>query len=156
MMKTMKLNAIIKENRIINRFDLEDGIYALDIKHKGDSKTLEQTRKLWATIDDISRAEYGDISQSNGIYLQILKMSGIRTDKILINEEALEDLKKKTKALSIVSKETINHMPYVVVNVCFMGISEMSKQEVSQVIETAIKWASELGIDTELIEGENL
>lgn len=148
----MKLNAIIKEKRITNLFDLEDGIYALDIKKKGDSKTYEQTKKLWATIDDISRKEYGDITQSNNIYLQILKMSGIRTDKVLIPEVAIQDLKKKTKALDIVSKENINHVPYVVVNVCFMGISDMSKKEVSQVIETAVRWASELGIDTDLKE----
>ena len=77
-------------------------------------------------------------------------MSGIRTDRILIPEVAVKDLKKKAKALNVMSKETINHQPYCLVNVCFAGISEMTKAEVSQVIETAIRWASELGIETEL------
>lgn len=146
----MRYTAEIRDNRIINELNLADGIYDVEIRKKGASKTYEQVKKLWATIDDISRAEYGDVSQSTNIYLQILNMAGVRTDKVLIPEEAVKDLKKKTKALSVVSKETINHKPYAVVNVCFAGISDMNKGEVSNVIEAAIRWASELGIETEL------
>ena len=146
----MRLNGTIKDNRIVNLIDLKDGVYDIEIKPKGDSKTYEQVKKLWATIDDISRNEYGDTSQSVNIYLQILQMAGVRTDKALIPEVALNDLQKKVKALNVVSKETINHEPYVVVHICLSGISEMSKKEVANVIEVAIRWASELGIDTEL------
>ena len=146
----MKLNALVKSNYIVNKFDLEDGVYSIDLKKKGDSKTYEQVKKLWATIDDISRAEYGDISNSTHTYLQILSQAGVRTDKVLIPEVAVEDLRKKVKALDVVSRETVNHQPYAVVNVCLTGISEMSKSEVSQVIEVAVRWASELGIDTDL------
>lgn len=148
----MRLNAVVKDNRIQDLLNLNDGVYTLDIRPIGKARSYEQIKKLWATIDDISREEYGDISQSNNIYLQILSMSGIRTDKILIPEVAVEDLKKKAKAVNVISKETINHQPYCLVNVCFTGISEMTKSEVAQVIETAIKWASELGIVTELEE----
>jgi len=150
----MRSNAIIKEGQILNTFNLNDGVYHIDIRPVSSARSYEQIKKLWATIDDISREEYGDISQSNSIYLKILQMSGIRTDRILIPEIAVDDLKKKAKALEIVSRETINHQPYALVNVCFAGISEMTKVEVSSVIETAIRWASELGIDTELERNE--
>lgn len=146
----MKLNAIIKDQRIETLISMPDGVYELNIREKGDAKTYEQVKKLWATIDDISRSEYGDISQSSNIYLQILDMAGVRTDKLLIPKEAIKDLKKKVRALSVVSEEMINHIPYSLVNVCLSGISDMSKKEVANVIECAIKWASELGIDTEL------
>lgn len=146
----MKLNAIIKDQKIETLISMPDGVYELSIREKGDAKTYEQVKKLWATIDDISRSEYGDISQSNNIYLQILDMAGVRTDKLLIPKEAIKDLKKKVRALSVVSEEMINHIPYSLVNVCLSGISDMSKKEVANVIECAIKWASELGIDTEL------
>jgi len=146
----MKSNAVIKDCRIQNTFDLNDGVYSIDIRPLGSARTYEQIKKLWATIDDISREEYGDISQSTNIYLQMLQMSGVRTDRILIPEVAVNDLKKKAKAMSIVARETINHKPYVLVNICLAGISEMTKAEVSNVIETAIRWASELGIETEL------
>lgn len=146
----MKLNAIIQNQRVTNRFDLPDGVYDLDIKPKGESKTWEQTKKLWATIDDISRHEYGDTSQSINIYLQILRLAGIRTDRVIIPEVAVKDLKRKAKALDVISREVINHQPFAVCNVCFTGISEMSKKEVSDVIECAIRYASEIGIETEL------
>lgn len=146
----MAYTAEIKDRCVINQFNLKDGVYEVNFKPKGKIKTYEQTKKLWATIDDISRAENGDISQSMNIYMNILKMAGVRTDKVLIPEVAIKDLKKKVKALEIVSKETVNHQPYCVVNVCLTGISEMTKSEVAQVIDVAIRWASELGIETEL------
>lgn len=146
----MKLSAIIKDKKIIDTLDFEDGIYDIEIKQKGDSRTLEQIKKLWATIDDISRAEYGDTSQSKSIYLQILNMSGVQTSKLLMKEEALDLFKKKVRAYEIVSKEVVNHIPYVNVNCCFVGISEMSKREVANVIESAIRYASEVGVETEL------
>ena len=122
----------------------------MSIRPQGESKTYEQVKKLWATIDDISRVEYGDISQSVHIYILLLQMAGVRTDKVLIPEVAVNDLKKKARAVEIVSREVIDHQPYAVVNVCFAGISEMSKSEVASVIDCAIRWASELGIETEL------
>lgn len=146
----MRLNVTIEDNHIKNKFDLPNGIYDIELKPKGEAKTYEQVKKLWATIDDISKHEYGDSSQSTNIYFQILAMAGIRTDKLLIPAEAYKDLKKKVRAISIVSNEVINHIPHYIVQVCLTGISDMNKQEVSSVIETAIKWCSELGIETEL------
>lgn len=148
----MKLNAVIKNNQVKTTIPVPDGIYELSLKQRGDSKTYEQVKKLWATIDDISRDQYGDVSQSNNIYLQILEMAGVRTDKLIIPKDAIKDLKKKVKAISVVSEETIEGIPSAIVNVCLTGISDMSKKEVASVIEVAIKWATELGIDTELGE----
>lgn len=146
----MKLNAIIKDGYITNQYNLSDGAYEMTLKKRGDSKTYEQVKKLWATIDDISRAENGDISQSMSIYLKILQMAGVRTDKVLIPYDAVNSLKKKVKSLEIVSRETINHQDYALVNLCLSGISDMTKYEVANVIEVAIRWASELGIETDL------
>ena len=144
----MKSLAVVKNRQI--HIDLPDGVYDMDIRPKGDSKTYEQVKKLWATIDDISRAEYGDTRMAVHIYLLVLRMAGVRTDKVLIPEAAAPDLKRKARAMEIVSRETIDHTPYVVANVCFAGISEMNKKEVAAVIDSAIRWASELGIETEL------
>lgn len=149
---TMKLNAVIKNNQVKTTIPVPDGVYELSLKQRGDSKTYEQVKKLWATIDDISRNEYGDVSQSNNIYFQILEMAGVRTDKIIIPKDAIKDLKKKVKAISVISEETIGGISSAVVNVCLTGISDMNKKEVASVIEVAIKWATELGIDTELGE----
>lgn len=145
----MKCTAIIKDRHIISEIDMADGVYDIDIKEKDKSRTYEQIKKLWAMIDDISRHEYGDVSQSELIYFQILQMSGIETNKIIIHESAVNDLRKKVRSLRIVSRETISHQPYAVCQVCLKGISEMSKTELSKVIETAVRWCGELGIEIE-------
>lgn len=146
----MKTLINVKENAITTKLNLPDGTYEIDVKEKDKTKTLQQVRKLWATIDDISRHEYGDISQSQNIYFQILKMAGIETDKLAIPESALPHIQKKFRAVHIVSNEVINHIPYVVIQICYKGLSEMTKKEASQVIDTAIRWCSELGIETDL------
>ena len=146
----MKSNVWIKNGKIDSTFNLTDGYYEINIREKDTSRTYEQIKLLWATINDTSRADYGDISESENIYFQILQMAGIRTDEIILPEEALEDFKKRVRTLRVIGREVINHQPMVLVNVCMCGISEMSKKELSQVIETTIRYANEKGITTEL------
>lgn len=146
----MKFTAEIKDCRLLTPLKLSDGVYEIDVRKKGEAKTYEQVKKLWATIDDISREQYGDVSQSMNIYMQILHTAGVRTEKLLIPAGAVGDMKKKTKSMHIIAYEKYNNEPYAVVDVCFAGISEMSKVEVAAVIDTAIRWANELGIETEL------
>lgn len=146
----MKFVGEIRNNKIITPIDMPNGKYDISVKEKDQSKTIEQLKKLWATIDDISKAQYGNVSQSDNIYFQILNMSGIKTYKALIQEEALKPLKAKVRAVSVIANEVIDHIPYVLVNVCVVGVSEMSKKELSSVIETTIQYASEVGVSTEL------
>lgn len=150
----MKATICIENNMVVSQINLPDGYYDITIKQKDVSKTVAQCRKLWATVDDISRHEYGDVSESGLIYLQILERAGVDTYGGIIAEEGFEQLKKKTRAITILSKEVINHREYINYRACFKGISEMSKKQVSEVIDTAIRWCAELGIETEL-EGWN-
>lgn len=143
----MKCDVAIKNNKITSTINLEDGIYELNIREKDKSRTYEQIKKLWATIDDISRADYGDTSQSQNIYFQILQMSGIQTEKIILPERALEPFRRKVRTLNVIGYEVVNHQPMVLVNACMKGISEMSKKELANVIETTIRYASEKGIE---------
>lgn len=150
----MRSNVNIKEGYITSKINLPDGMYEIDVREKEMSKSYEQVKKLWATIDDISKHEYGDTSESKHIYFQILNMAGIDTAKLLVPEKALPYLQKKFRATDVISHEVINHTPHAIVNVCYKGLSEMSKREASSVIETAIKWCNEIGINTDLNGGE--
>lgn len=146
----MKCICELKNGKVQSSFNLHDGVYELTIKEKDKSRTYEQIKKLWATIDDISRADYGDTSESQNIYFQILQMSGIETEKIILPEKALEPFRKKVKTLNVIGYEVVNHQPMVLVNACMKGISEMSKKELASVIETTIRYANEKGIQTEI------
>lgn len=143
----MKSLLKVKDNKIISDINLPDGTYEADIKKKDKSHTIEQIKKLWATIDEISKAQCGNTSMSEQIYFQILSMSGVETTKFAIDERALDDLRKKVRTLVVIGKEIVNHKPYAIVNVCLKGVSEMSKSQVSKIIETTIQYGSELGIN---------
>lgn len=144
----MKSIVQIKDKKVIDSVNLEDGQYRLSIEKVCDSKTLEQTRKLWATCSDISQKLYGNKSEKESVYIQILKMAGQRTFKLMIMEDAIEDLKKQkgVKCISVLSRDVINHTPYAYIDVCMTGISDMDKKEVSQVIDCACKYADEVGV----------
>lgn len=143
----MKKYLEIKDGKVNNLINLPNGTYDCEIKIKDKSHTIEQIKKLWATIDEISKAQYGNTSMSEEIYFHILQISGVETTKFAIREEAVKDLQKKVRTLIVIGKEVINHIPYSIVNVCFKGVSEMSKSQVSKIIETTIQYGSELGLD---------
>lgn len=140
----------IKNNLVQNKINLPDGTYDVEIKVRDKSHTIEQIKKLWATIDDISKAQNGDTSKSMDIYFEILNICGIATQKIAIRNDVLNDFLKSCRAYSIIGNETIKHQEYTIVNACFKGVSQFSKKELSNTIETTIRYASELGITTEL------
>lgn len=144
----MKSIVHIKDKQIVSLLNLEDGEYRISIEKKCDDKTLDQTRKLWATCSDISEKIYGTKAEKDVIYLQILRMAGQRTYRLTLEEDALEEFKKQKgiKAVSILSRDIINHKPYVYVEVCMSGISEMDKKEVSQVIDACCRYAEEVGV----------
>lgn len=146
----MKTYLEIKDGIVKNTINLPNGTYDCEIKVRDRSHTLQQIRYLWELIDQISKKEYGDTSQSEEIYFKILQMSGVQTYKIPILEEAVKDLRKKVRTLVVIGNEIIDHKAYAIVQVCLKGISEMSKKELSSVIETCVMWCSELGIETDI------
>ena len=68
----MKTYVSIKDHKITSDLNLEDGTYTIVINKKCDNKTLDQVKKLWATINDISVKLYGNKSESDNIYTQIV------------------------------------------------------------------------------------
>lgn len=146
----MEFVGTLKDKKLTSVINLPDGVYEIKIKEKDKSRSYEQIKKCWACIDEISKHEYGDTSQSENIYFQILDMAGVKTEKIILPVSAIEPFRKKVRTLRVISQEVINHVPMAIVNVCMKGLSEMSKQEASQIIETIIKYANEIGINAEL------
>ena len=148
----MKSTITIKDKKVTSNLDLEDGVYAISITKKGDEKSLEQVKKLWATCSDIAEALYGLKSEKDKVYMQILKMAGVRTYKLVLEENALETFmnNRNVKCVSVLSREVVNHRPMALVEVCMTGISEMDKKEVSRVIEECCRYAVECGIEPQV------
>lgn len=144
----MRSQLTIKDKKVMSSLNLPDGTYNVSISKKCDDKTLEQVRKLWATIGDISIKLYGNTSEKDEIYLQILQMAGQRTYEVTMLEEAIEDFKKckDVKCIAVKSREVVGHKLYALCDVCMTGISDMDKKEVSKVIEACLRYADEVGV----------
>lgn len=146
----MKTIVNVRDHRIVSEMNLEDGAYNISIHKMCDDKTYQQVKKLWATIDDISTRLYGDRSQAQQIYMQILHMAGKRTEKLIVDEDALPVLSRHVKSLAVVYRDVVNGVPKCLVDVCLEGISEMSRKEVSAVIDSCINYAIECGVDPQI------
>ena len=144
----------IKDKKVTSTLNLEDGTYNISLTKVSDDKTLEQTRKLWATCSDISEKIYGTKANKDIIYLQVLRMAGQRTYRLTIAEELLDDFKKQkgVKCVSVLSREVINHRAIAYIEACMVGISEMTKKEVSKVIESCVHYADEVGVVPQIKE----
>ena len=143
----MKTYVSIKDHKITSDLNLEDGTYTIVINKKCDNKTLDQVKKLWATINDISVKLYGNKSESDNIYTQILHMAGVRTHMLVLDDRALADLRDYTKHIYVKERSVVNGRPMALVEVCFSGISEMTRKEVSEVIDCCIRYADEVGVE---------
>lgn len=144
----MKTIFEVKNGKVINSIDVKDGTYVGSLNQKQNDKTQEQIRKLWATIDEISKKVNGNKNDNMSIYFQILLDSGQHNFKVVIPETALDDFKRNVRCLRVLSREVVNHRPMVVVETCMVGVSEMDKKEVAQVIKTCIRYADEIGVAT--------
>lgn len=122
--------------------------YTLEIKKPRNKRTLNQNALLWALVNEICIVEDGDLTNQEQVYLTLLEMSGAKSTIITIKKEAFEDMKKLVRHIKILNEVDKNGVGYYVAQV-FFGSSEYDTKEMAALIDTTIKYASELGIETD-------
>lgn len=119
--------------------------YEITIKEKSSQRSIKQNDKLWAIIGDIAEVQgYKDTWE---LYLQILKKAGAKTTKISVIKEAIKELKNAFRIVEPLYKLQ-NGDSELIVCECYFGSSSFSTKEMIELIETALEWASNCGIDT--------
>lgn len=120
----------------------------LDIK-TGKDRTLNQNALLWALIGEIDAKTNGRRSEdgSTTIYCQLIKMARIKPEYMLALEEALPSLKKAFRVVLERGKRTLNGKEMTVYE-CYLGSSDFTTKEMSDLIETTLDYAEKTGIDT--------
>lgn len=136
--------AILKTDR---PFNLEDGVYNVTLKEKKEDRTLRQNRYLWALIGEICKKENGDLRNEEEVYCTLLQMAGAKYETIIIPEEAVERFRGLYRDIKVIGRQVVNHRSFAVLHV-FYGSSKMNTKEMNELLDTAIRYANELGIDT--------
>lgn len=116
---------------------------------KGD-RTLRQNRYLWALIGEIAKAENGDLRDEEEIYCTLLQMSGAKYETVYFPEASLEGIRSLVRHVKVLDRQVVNHQAFVTARL-FYGSSKMNTKEMNELIDTAQRYACELGIDLERI-----
>ena len=93
-------------------------------------------RRLFAGIDDEANGNR-DPEYISRLYLSHLKKSGIPSTRIIIPEEDYSFFRRKSgiKAIAVTGKEVVNHRSYVSAEVALLGVSDLSANQILQVIK---------------------
>ena len=148
-MKTIATTKFIGNQAMLNApvpFNLEDGEYLISIEPKRRKRSLDQNRFFWALLGEISKKENGNLRDVDTLYLHLLEMAGAKYETLIIKHDALERFKSLVRHVKVVKQQIVNHEVYDTVY-AFYGSSTMNTQEMTQLIDTTIDYAYEVGVE---------
>lgn len=147
MLITFKVNNVRLEAMLL---ELENKPYSIEIKEVSNKRSLQQNAYLWALIDEIDKELNGYLSDRMGVYCQILEMANVKYEYLLCEERVLDSLRENAgiRALEVKGNEYVNGIEYLLVKV-YIGSSKFDTKEMTQLLDTAIHYAEELGIVTD-------
>ena len=126
-------------------FGLEDGEYMVSIEPKKKKRSLDQNRYFWKLVGEIAKKEDGDLRDADNLYTTLLQMAGAKYESLIIKHEALERFKSLVRHVKVIKQQIINHEVYDTIW-AFYGSSTFDTKEMSDLIETTLKYAEEAGV----------
>lgn len=150
-MKTIAQTKFIGNQALISApvpFGLEDGEYMVSIEPRKKKRTLDQNRYFWALLGEICKKENGDLRNIDDLYTHLLQMSGAKYEVLIIKHEALARFSSlaRLRHVKLVKQQVINHELYDMVY-AFYGSSQFDTSEMSQLIDTTLNYAYEVGVE---------
>lgn len=132
--------------------DIEDGEYIVSLEKIGKKRTNKQNAFLWILINAIAKKlnSTPTIKNINEIYCSLLEKSGAKYEIIYVSHDTLMSLIENEiiKNVKVIKQEVVKHKVYDVAKV-FYGSSKMDIFEMTHLLNTTLKYAQELGIETE-------
>lgn len=137
-------NVIIAESH--SPINLPEGEYQITIESIPRKRSLRQNKYLWALIGEIAKKEDGDLRNIDTLYCHLLEMAGAKYKVLYIEDEAINDLIQFeiVRHVVIKKKKVVNHKIMDEVYI-FYGSSKMETNEMSDLIETTLRYATKFG-----------
>lgn len=133
----------------------KDKDYRIELEVVKSKRTLEQNRKFWAIVHDISKAINGSRANDDddwNIYINILERTGAKFEYIAVLPEAEKILKDQFRAVKLMNSFEHKGRTFNSYKV-FYGQSKFNTKEMTLLIETALDMAAKCGIDIAYYEG---
>lgn len=138
--------------------ELKPQEYAIEVKKPYKKRSLNQNSYLWALINEICMEEDGDISGANDKYIQLLQMAGAKSVILEMPKDAVSDFEKVFRTIKVLDERQDGETIKATVQ-AFYGSSTFDTKEMTQLVDTTIRYASEIGIETDywesLLKGES-
>lgn len=121
--------------------------YEVNIQEYRSKRSLEQNSYMWLLISEIDKKlNGGRPNEPIDVYIQCLQRANAKYDFVYILHDAVNELKKKFRAMEYIGKVEINGV--VLENwKIYYGSSTMNTKEMSSLIDCVLDYASEVGID---------
>lgn len=117
--------------------------YSIGFEKKPDKKTDQQRKFLWALIHEIGVEQSGRPDNDWDVYCQALERANVKFEFIAVKPEAENFLRRQFRAV-----QKIEEMGQFNLYKIFVGCSQMTKKEMSLLIDTVLDMAEEVGLDT--------
>lgn len=132
------------------RLEELSGDITMEISRKVKKRTNHQNGYLWALLGDISQIQNGNRNSDIDLYCSILEEVGAKVMyfQCLNNKEEIEALKQVFRVVKIAE----NRGDTVMLK-CYVGTSKMDTVEMNKIIDKALEYAYEVGLDTAYWEG---
>lgn len=122
--------------------------YEVDIKEYKSKRTLQQNSYLWALITEITKAQNGGIANQDSItatYCNLLEKANAKFEFILCPPGAINEFKKRFRAIRINGTVIIKNVEYTQLQVLY-GSSTMNTKEMSNLIDVTLDYAYKVGV----------
>lgn len=132
---------------------LKDGTYSIKFQDIEKGRTTRQNSMLWGLISEICKSENNNLTDKYDVYMNLLQMAGADYKIVAMEEAAFPSFKKGwgIDRCKVVSRFMAKGIPYCEVY-CFFGSSMMTTKEFGHLIDTALNYAAEIGIETDYWE----
>ena len=146
---------LTSEGAVKSVSEIAQGNYLVDMKKPRNERSLSQNALMWELIGQIDIKENGRRTKHDDeqIYINVLKMAGVKFYSVELDKGAVDRFKELTadtfRAYEIVREyvDWVNGGDTVLIH-CFIGSSRMDTKEMSKVIDATLEYAKQVGIDT--------
>lgn len=133
------------------------GELVVDVKERKSSRSLRQNAMLWALIAKIAEAQSGDRSAESTmlVYCDLLQEANAAYEWLLTNADKKELLKSFRAVQDFGEREVQTKDGKSVrmkVYKCFVGSSKFNTEEMTALIDVAIRYCDELGLNDQEID----
>lgn len=121
--------------------------YEVNIQEYRSKRSLEQNAYMWLLISEIDKKLNGERpSEPIDVYIQCLQRANAKYDFIYILHEAVNELKKKFRAMEYIGNVEVNGVMLENWKI-YYGSSTMNTKEMSNLIDCVLDYANEVGVD---------